>query len=46
MTMEEAMLSLQLLAEERVGAPIRANAKAAKARENAAAHAAVAAVAN
>ena len=44
MTFEQAQLSLQLMAEERVGAPMRSEAWAAKHREDAAAQAAIAAV--
>ena len=44
MTYEQAQLSLQLMAEERIGAPMRAAAYAKKAREDAAAQQAIAAV--
>ena len=36
MTFEQAQLSLQLMAEERLGAPIRNEARIARAREDAA----------
>lgn len=45
MTWREAQLSLQLLAELRVGAPSRADTYAAKAAEDAAADAVIAALA-
>lgn len=44
MTFEQAQLSLQLMAEERIGAPTRSEAYARRAREDAAFDAAKAAL--